>query len=308
MMILPPIYSEEYHRGIYSNNAKKYVNSIYGNKLFGESEPNVSSYGIFHGDLDILTDKETLYRNNNFGYRSDFWDGSHEILAIGCSNTYGSGIPEEGRWTDILQELTNKKVANLSARGQSINFLVSQAFAYFKLFGNPEYVVCFFPDLLRVYLPTDEKLLDSKQNKDVLMKVIYVDEKEGPDDKPKYLKKPYHYEDILPIGFPLFFSMQSLYALEQYCNSNKIKFIFSSWDASFQNSVSDLSLNGFIKDDSLLIKDAYFDAECHSDYKERFEHYFVHGRDEEPAFRMHPGVHKNIHVAECFYEELKKLS
>jgi hypothetical protein len=310
MFLLPDKYSREYAKGVYSEEAKYHIESIYGNKLLGGAKPNSSHYGIFHGDLNIHTDQTTLYRHNNFGYRSDFWDGSHQILALGCSNTYGAGIPEEGRWTDILQELSNKKVANLSCMGQSINFLISQAFAYFKTFGNPEYVVCLLPDPLRIYLPTNGKLLDSKNNNGQLMKVIYVNSNEYSEDKPKYLKKPYYYEDVLPVDVSLFFSMQSIHALEQYCNSHKIKLIWSSWETHFQDfisTLSDISLNNFIKDDSLKIIDSYLDAECHLNYKEKFDYYFVHGRDDEPVSRMHPGVHKNIHVAECFYEEFKKL-
>jgi hypothetical protein len=309
MHFLPSEYLDEYESGVYSEQAKKYIYSIYGNQLLGDAEPNLSNYGLFYKDL--LVDETTLYRHNEFAYRSDFWDGSHEILALGCSNTYGSGIPEEGRWTDILQELSNKKVANLSSSGQSINFLISQAFAYFKLFGNPEYVICLFPDPLRVNLPTNRKLLDSKNTNDKINRVVYLDSSANTDDRPKYLKKPYYYEDILPLEFSIFLSMQSIYALEQYCNSNKIKLIWSTWEPVFQNfisSLSEISLNNFVNKDSLTIQGSYLYDECHSEYRERFEYYFVHGRDGKDVGLIHPGVHKNIHIAESFYEELKKLS
>jgi hypothetical protein len=287
---------------------KEYSDSLFQNKLFGPAGANHSAYGFHIGD--ILDDPNTLYSHNNFGYRSKFWDGSHEILAIGCSQTYGRGIPEEGRWTDILQELTNKKVANLSAPGQSINFLVSQAFAYFKAFGNPEYVVCLFPDPFRIGLPTNEKLIDSKKN---LSKSIHtsvqIDPDETADDRPKYLKKPYYYEDVIPVELPIFFSIQSIHALEQYCNSNKINLIWSSWDHFFYENLLFLDknhFNNFFADENLWIEGSRFNRECHSEYKERFDYYFVHGRDTLIPTSTHPGVHKNIHFAEAFYKEINK--
>ncbi len=307
MYLLPKEYLEKYKNKDYSDELKNFIKSIYGNELAGGPNPNSSQYGFRSGD--IILDEKTLYRHNQFGYRSSFWDGSHEILALGCSHTYGNGIPEEGRWTNILEELSNKKIANLSSSGQSINFLVSQAFAYFKMFGNPKYVICLFPDPLRVNLPTNRKILDSKyDNRNTINKVIYIDQTESVEDKPKYLKKPYCYEDILPTEFSLFISMQSIYSLEQYCNSNRIKLIWSCWDPMFQkfiSNLSEISLDNFISDNSLIIDNVKFEAECHADYKTRFDYYFIHGRDEKGLGYNHPGVHKNIHIAEFFHKNLK---
>ena len=291
-----------------SDKLKKYNDSIFDNKLLGATIPNQSNYGFYIND--VLDDPTTLYRHNEFGYRSESWDGSHEILALGCSQTYGRGIPEEGRWTDILQKLSNKKVANLSAPGQSINFLISQAFAYFKIFGNPESVVCLFPDPFRVLLPSNEKLIDSKNNRGRNVNTpVQINSNETAEDRPKYLKKPYYYEDVLPVELPIFFSMQSIHILEQYCSSNKINLIWSSWDRFFHHNIPILDencFNNFFTDEDLLIKGSHFNSECHVEYKERFEYYFVHGRDTIIPSTTHPGVHKNIHFAEAFYREINK--
>lgn len=296
------------HNILNEEELKEYTDSLFNNKLLGGSKPNLSAYGFYTGDR--LDDPTTLYRHNEFAYRSDSWDGSHEILALGCSQTYGRGIPEEGRWTNILQELTNKKVANLSAPGQSIHFLVSQAFEYFKTFGNPEYVICLFPDPFRISLPSNKDVIDSKYN--LIKKFItsvQVSANQAPVEKPMYIKKPYFYEDVIPIEVPIFFSMQSIHALEQYCNSNKIKLIWSSWDEFFYHNIPMLdkgSFSNFFRDEDLLIKGAYFNRECHSEYKERFEYYFVHGRDTLISTNTHPGVHANIHFAEAFCREINK--
>lgn len=310
-MFLPQKYMNGYNKGTYSKEMEKYVDQIFGNKLFSGIPINSSHYG--HTSDNSIEDKNTLYNFNQFGYRSDPWDGSHEILVLGCSHTYGKGIPEEGRWTNILQEISNKKVANLSLPGESINFLVSQAFEYFKIFGNPEYVVCFFPDIFRINLPVNNQLVNSKINtiKESNTAVVYVEDHLSIDKKPKYLKKPYYYEDVLPPEIPIFFSMKSIHALEQYCNSNKIKLIWSSWDSTFCNIISNLpqiSFTNFFINDSLIIKDSHFDLDCHLEYKERFEYYFDHARDSIDINSRHPGVHKNIHIAEVFYKEIIKRS
>ena len=285
-----------------------YKDLIFDNKLLGDAKPNSFAYG-FKID-NILDDKTTYYGHNEFGYRSGSWDGSHEILAIGCSNTYGRGIPEKGRWTNILEEISNKKVANLSAPGQAINFLVSQAFAYFKKFGNPESVICFFPDPYRINLPISKNFINSKNNyRDHFFSSVQISSVETADEKSKYLKKPYYYEDILPIEVPIFFSMKAIHSLEQYCNSNKINLIWSSWHDFFIKDISGLDINifdNFIINEELYIKESKFSAECHSEYKERFEYYFSEGRDQVIPTNTHPGVHKNIHFAEIFYKEMNK--
>jgi hypothetical protein len=292
---------------------EEYVNSIFNNKLSGSYSINSSTYGFEINNM--LDDEKTLYKHNQFGYRSDFWDGSHEILGIGCSVTYGRGIPEDGRWTNILQELTNKKVANLSSPGQSINFLVSQAFAYFKTFGNPEYVICFFPDPFRITLPTNKKLINSKNHNGYATNVsIQVSSNETVDEKPNFLKKPFYYEDILPLEVPVFFAMQSIHFLEQYCNANKIKLIWSSWHDFFQLNFSNLnenSFNNFFYNEELLIKDTNFNHECHLEHKEKFDNYFIHARDTKKInnrHTTHSGAHQNIHFAEAFYKEIDKRS
>jgi hypothetical protein len=309
MSFLPEEYRFEYKSGTHSEKFEKYINSIYGSRLSSGANTSSSHYGFMYQNM--IKDETTLYRHNEFGYRSDSWDGSHEVLALGCSHTYGRGIVEEGRWTNILQELSNKKIANLSSPGQSINFLVSKAFEYFKTFGNPEYVICLFPDPLRINLPTDSKLIDSKRNNKNINTVVYVSTNESLDERPNYLKKPYYYEDVLPVEVPIYFSMQALYALEQYCNANKIKLIWSSWDPMFQDVICyfpQISFTNFISNDLLKVNDSTFYADCHSSYKERFDYYFIHGRDDDNINHTHPGVHKNIHIAEIFYEEMKRFA
>ena len=63
---------------------------------------------------------EIRYDHNNYGFRcediEEKTDDDLVIVSLGCSFTYGAGIPVEDRWTDVLckkiQETTSLKVKN----------------------------------------------------------------------------------------------------------------------------------------------------------------------------------------------------
>ena len=311
----------------YSMPSEEYVDLLLRNKLESNQRKNITTFGHMTGGavlgkdrFGILIDSETKYYSNNFGYRDSDWNSKAEILAIGCSNTYGIGITEEGRWTNILEKKINKKIQNLSIPGGSINELVSKSFEYFKQFGNPEIMLCLFPDPFRVKLPFKKNLINGDflkydmnrrdgHSTDLILNTIHFDHNSGNiSKKNKYFKTPYSYEEVLPIELPIFFSMQSIHMLEQYCKSNNIKLIWSSWDCNFLdvlNNIKQNPFNNFFSNEDLLINEAHFYKNCHKNYKNKFEKYFDTGLDIEKGLEhVHPGVHKHVHIAEAFYEKI----
>ena len=96
-----------------------------------------------HRDSEIIS---IDYDVNSLGYRSKEFDGNSDMLFLGCSQTYGQGIPQENTWTDILSKKMNLSSSSLAARGDSIIGQVTKAFYYFEKFGNPKIVVALFPD------------------------------------------------------------------------------------------------------------------------------------------------------------------
>ena len=307
--------SKAYRNLLLKNTLTRYVNI--STTRFGQNRIN-----------NILVDPKTEYSINNFGYRDVDWIEKAEILAVGCSNTWGYGVPVDGRWTNILGERINKEIRNLSFPGGSINDLVAKSFEYFKIFGNPEIMLCLFPDPFRLRLPIKKNITkeftlnkeDSKNNPpDLTFGDIQVDVNLEISQRNKYIKRPYTYREILPLEVPLFFSMQAIHLLEQYCRSNNIKLIWSSWNVDTVNALTnhkenifsdvvfnkDLIIGHHLNNINQLEKE--FDEDCHKEYEKYFKEWFHLGGDvEDGVGNAHPGVHKHIHIAEAFYQEINK--
>jgi hypothetical protein len=295
---------------------------LFNGELEWENTPKSKKEFGFHGMNSTILDLKTEYSYNSFGYRCKEWNKKAEILAIGCSNTFGVGVPVSGRWTNILEEIIKKEIINLSSPGASIQELVLKAFAYFKNFGNPKLIICLFPDPFRFLAPNVENLIfatnnDRNQNNFSKKEYVYLNSTPTIKDRPKYLKRPYLYSDVLPLEFPLMISLQFIYMLEQYCNSNNIKLIWSSWDNYIQNFLiftKNNYLNNFIKDSQFheIIQNNQINgltsnlSNCCENYKENFFEYFYAGRDVELGF-PHPGVHQHIHIAQIFSKYIKEL-
>lgn len=290
----------------YKKSPQYYIDNFLKNSL-GMKHKNQNVYG--HGTSSgVVVDKNTNYKTNNFGFRDEDWNGQAEVLAMGCSNTYGVGVPVEGTWPSILQDLVDKKVRNLSAPGISIQDLIFNAFAYFKEFGNPKTILCLFPDPFRLKLPTKENLITG----DISVPFIDVHFTKKSNTKissmPKYIKRPYDYLDILPMEFSLFLNTSLIQILEQYCNSNSIQLLWSSWYSEFYDvvdQIKDCPFNNFLSNKD-FITDQIGNNQCHKKYKDLPDEYFNKGLDGKDFFNSHPGIHKNIHIAEAFYAEINK--
>ena len=291
-------YPSQFYVDNYLNNTLGYRNKNF--KMLGHERKSGS-----------VVDIHTEYKTNNFGFRDEDWDSSANILAAGCSNTYGLGVPVNGAWPRILESLTNKSVHNISRPGMSIQELIFQIFAYFKTFGNPETLVCLFPDPFRMQIPTKKNLSNvGGINKDDEISDLHLVHKTNTkiSDRKKYLKIPYDYRETLPMEVPLFFSMKLIHILEQYCNSNNIKFVWSSWDTNFRNVCDNLDspFNNYYSNKEFVMS-SIPEAVCHAEYKGLFLKCFDIGQDiEDGAQFAHPGVHRHIHIAESFYKKLNQ--
>jgi hypothetical protein len=149
---------------------------------------------------------------NSHGYRSNSFinkhDGKH-VLFLGCSYTWGSGLFIEETWPKIVYNniSNNEKLSgyfNMAYPGDSVFSQVSNAFKYFKNFGNPQVIFFNVPDLNRFYGY-------SKTSKSIVK--ILTEQNDN--------------------GLISFLAGQYYYMLEQYCNANNIQLFSFSW--SYEN-------------------------------------------------------------------------
>ncbi len=293
----------------YKEGSEFYIENYLKNNL-GNKNKNYSKLGHVRKN-GLVVDRFTEYSTNNFSYRGNDWTEVASILSAGCSMTYGLGVPFNGTWPKILEDITGKTVHNLSRPGMSIQELVFQIFAYFKTFGNPDTLLCLFPDPFRMQVPVKKNLITSGNGHiDGALGDVYLYNirTKKISDREKYIKIPYNYEDILPMEFPLFISMKLIHLLEQYCNSNNINFVWSSWDENFRDVVSQID-NVFSNFNNSEDFDSEYpiNKDCHQEYKDIFLNYFDSGQDiEDGLHHSHPGVHWHKHVADVFYKRLNK--
>jgi hypothetical protein len=251
------------------------------------------------------------YILNSDNYRSIEFDGNAEIMTLGCSYTYGLGLPSDMIWPNILSNKLDKSVVNLAQPGDSTPGQIRKAFSYFKKYGNPKIIVAAFP-LYRMEFPiVPKKFL--KENDDTLNKIgnyIFYD-----DWFEDYAKSPYDPEKVIPKEVSLFYTQSHIQMLEQYCKTNGIKLIWSVWE-HYKSIFDFLSKEqpDLLKNYCNIDWDLFFDyntgyynkreIECkdHDEYSSN--ELFYYAADRENGEFCHLGWHFHMHLAEGFYAKI----
>lgn len=280
-------------------------------------------HGVREGEWERTASTHTMpndhlleieYSDNIHGYRSENFTGKHKLLILGCSQTVGHGMINEFTWPFLLSKKLNMDFARIASGGDSIQAQVSKAFEYFRVYGNPEIIVGTFP-LYRLEFPYVKNHLERKDYADRNGKKIQQISIPG-GDRPKYMKLPYDTAFTLPREAAIFYNFMFIKMLDQYCKSNNIKLIWNIWEDheyflfNYMNNNKDL--NHILDNYYVGLQEPYntlnvfedINFECHQEYKDHI--LFYKAADVEPNGNSHWGMHKHIHVAEDFYEEIKR--
>lgn len=282
-----------------------------------------SSYPIFGGERSQL------------GFIFPDIQKQSDIVFLGCSITYGQGVPEGLSWTSFIKEKTNMTCNNLSGPGRSVQWTINNFFSYVHKFGNPKIVLALFPEFSRITMSSTKnmksKYIDLDNFPENLIVYRYpLYEFFEDQDTSKYFKSPLIAEHVISgyLGFDL--SMQYIKMLELYCNSNGIELLWGTWD-DWQNNW--LSNNIFKTEFKNFIdtktsgwhnrqKDMNYDIlcslkhdkqdlcstqlVCHKKEKEIYGVNFFKANDfVEGIKNSHWGVHRHIHTAELFLNNIQ---
>jgi hypothetical protein len=173
---------------------------------------------------------------NSMGFRGEEFIEKADIVGLGCSFTFGLGVPEGKTWGHIVSGRTNMTYHNLAGAGKSIAWSVNNFFSYVNKFGNPKIVLCLFPGFLRQQITSrSSKMipaynqfpkLDLDQDKIIRYSIypgyVYVEQE-------KYVGKPFLAEYTMPKEMGMDLSIQYIKMLEAYCNASNIKLIWTTW-------------------------------------------------------------------------------
>jgi hypothetical protein len=296
---------------------------IYTNTLEESGKNTNTPYGL-------------VYDFNENGYRSNSFKAGTDMLVTGCSFTFGSGIPTELRWGDILSKNLNLSYSNMAMPGSSVTRQVRDIFAYFKEFGHPKYIFAMFPVFNRMEIISNPKyLIPGAWERSIKRKKKYkalstvdlyrqtCNVNMAPREQ-KFLTQPLIFEDIMPSEIPQFYSSLHVSMLQQYCDLAGIKLIWSTWHDP-QNKVLNLvnqeypdTYRGMVdtnpggwsfnkKTNESEYRENNVLINCHEDYKIISEDMFHTARDIEFGIEWaHWGTHRHLHVAEAFEKYFKE--
>lgn len=147
------------------------------------------------------------YQYNSFGFRSPEFHEDTNIVALGCSHTFGVGVPKDFIWTSFVSEITGiNDVINLGVPGASVPLCVRLLSTYINEYGSPKIVLCNFPDFHRYEVFDDIGRAQMGSSASA------------------------NYEDFSKTNiFSYIQNLQAINFLEAMCKANKIKLVWQIW-------------------------------------------------------------------------------
>lgn len=276
------------------------------NENLNNLQSNVKHLKAFYSLQDEKSEGYYIPKNQNL-------DKNYDLIFSGCSQTNADYIcpPQyplgnhEDIWGFQVANYFNKNALNLGISGYGIYQIIRRVFYQIFTNGNPKVVLILFPDYGRLAMPYTKNLKSKRIANIDLIQHYYLF---GENIEKTISKSPYAVEDIFDITIPLFYNLQSILLLENYCKSNGIYFKYSSWHGA-TNILFELlkenteSYQGYISIDSNKWLDSSkmtIFNDCHLDIKERVGDIFEIAPD-----NLHMGIHRHCHIAETFIERIK---
>ena len=220
------------------------------------------------GEYTLYSDPGQVYRANSYGYRSNEFTVGTDLLAAGCSFTFGVGVPEETIWANVIAKNLGVSVSNISRPGASVLWIVERVFTYFEKFGHPKYLMCLFPDEARTVMVVDGEILSGPGKQD--RKGVgdygtiggtddsqYLAERRTKSSEefvemPSYIKRPYSADAVYTSEQAMYHSVRSIRRLEQYCKLANIKLFWSTWDPAFLDQIIEINKEEDLKFDNFF--------------------------------------------------------
>lgn len=225
------------------------VHAIFFNKLDSVQRLKDEEFFIRGEKESILKefkeDNSVRYYFNSLGYRSDeftkFHNGEH-VLFSGCSETEGVGGNLDSNWAHIMYTELMKKTKlsgffNLSRAGWGHEIIIANILEYIREYGKPDKIYILLPNIARKY-----EWQGKDKNEEVYdhtIKTPYCSTEpdtflaHGKIRKKQTLEE--QRSDI--VRFIILLKM-----FEDYCSSNSIKLVWSSWDESDAENYKNLNV------------------------------------------------------------------
>jgi hypothetical protein len=276
-------------------------------------------------------DEENTYNINEFGFRGKAYEGA-DVLGVGCSITFGVGVPEDGRWTNFLSNRINKDVVNLGSPGASAETICNNIIQYCMNNKMPKKIFCLMPDFFRSMVVIDKEfyLSNKADNASFVtsdqLGLMYCNPKINRYNKNSIfmeIKDKKYIEDATSPHQLILDSVNFIYILESFCSTNNIKLYWTTWDLSTSlimeklNNIENFKLKNFtafFPPNTEKTLGNFIDHICSLDHESEFKDSvcWKNGSDysiinkEKVTSRSHPGIHAQYHLADFFYNLYSK--
>lgn len=279
-------------------------------------------------------DSVNSYSLNTWGCRDEDYTSSVDLIAAGCSMTFGQGVPVETRWSSVLGKMLGMSVATLAIPGWSTQSAINAVMSYIKKFGKPKVVVLYLPDLFRYdFMASRDGLIPehgySRGQNDIPFYLAKGTVLTG-NNQPTYSKKPHAVHDVFNAESAHFFAGQALRFFIEYCKEAGIQLMYGTWHIAAHEYIEfvkkadlelseiddpyfvapEVDLSGYVDLDLFYPKNIptltkttehLETLDCHQELKSQHEACFDWGTDRD----KHIGVHAHAHIAEKFLAALK---
>jgi hypothetical protein len=300
--------------------------------LYAFRTSNIKSISNWKEDVDSIHS----YDQNSYGYRDIEYSDAPELIAAGCSQTFGQGVHEEGRWSTMLGEQLGLKTATIAVPGWGTQTAISAVMHHIKTYGKPKAVALLLPDfsrfdtILNTNYTTDTK---HKHDPDYPVQPCHVNRSISNGHTPKFEKRPFPIDKVLNAEASYFGAGQALAHFIQYCEEAEIALVWATWDFrldyfvryirdltltdSDKQGMSDLGISekhlpymdftGYVDMEFFYLEDGrveeFKNMTCHGNLRDKFGTCcFDLGTDKQE----HMGVHMHAHVSDKFYETLTR--
>ncbi len=202
-------------------------------------------------NMGVVNNKTAVDKNVNDYYLNNFefrdtrdWEVGKpsEIVALGCSHTYGVGVPQKYTWPSIVESKTEKTVSNLGICGASAEKTLNAFMFYLEKVGKPKYVLACFPDHLRYshivegkFYPVNGDYNDKTRSRKIVSHLRTSDYLTGEINmKDSIVKFPADPRHVIPPQESLSQYISSIYIIEKFCSLLNIKFYWGTWSTATQ--------------------------------------------------------------------------
>ena len=254
---------------------------------------------------------------NSNGYRGPE-HGKVDIIAAGCSQTYGQGVQEKDTWPAILSKKLNMSYANIAIPGTSVQTIIQSVMNYIEMHGKPKVVAVLLPSLYRFTFVerTDISTYKARRQVSDIPGISVYDmtmtpngnSKDAVANWPKLSKQPHDISKVLSYEAALYLSMMSINHLIHYCKVAEIQLVISSWYENADQILTEKKNRSWNVDFNCYVTIDKFEElfngstphveGCHDNVDNH--PYWDYGLD--TAYHM--GSHAHIHFAETFAKEI----